>query len=213
MFFKYIQNSIDYKDGADLFLNRNIERELVSGVIRAYGAEFLLRKNKGRLNGWIAYTLSRAERKADDRFPEETINSGKYYPVNYDKLHDLAIVGNYDFTRRLSLGLNYVFYSGRPISYPVGSFGYDAFLIANFEIRNQERIPAYHRIDLSLSLEGNHKKNKKWESSWTFSIYNLLGRKNPYSIFFRARGYKAAQAYRLSVIGSAIPSITYHFKF
>ncbi len=213
LYYKYIQNSLDYKDGAELVLNRNLERELVEGVIRAYGAEFLIRKNKGRFNGWIAYTLSRAERKVESRFPEETINSGDYYPVNYDKLHDLAVVGNYDFTRRHSLSLNYVFYSGRPISYPVGSFGYEAFLIANFEVRNQERIPAYHRLDISFTMEGNHKKNKKWESSWTFSIYNLLSRENPYSIFFKARGYKVAQAYRLSVIGAAIPSITYNFKF
>jgi hypothetical protein len=213
LYYKFIQNSLDYKNGAELVLNRNLERELVNGVIRAYGAEFLLRKNKGRLNGWIAYTLSRAERKVKNKIPEETINSGNYYPVNYDKLHDLAMVINYDFTRRHSFSLNYVFYSGRPISYPTGSFGYEAFLIANFEVRNQERIPAYHRLDLSFSIAGNHRKDKKWESSWTFSIYNLMGRKNPYSIFFKARGYKAAQAYRLSVIGAAIPSITYNFKF
>jgi len=213
LYYKFIRNSLDYKDGAEIVLNRNLERELVGGVIRAYGAEFLVRKNKGRINGWIAYTLSRAERKVDNDFPEETINSGNYYPVNYDKLHDLAVVANYDFTRRHSFSLNYVFYSGRPISYPSGSFGYEAFLIPNFEVRNQERIPAYHRLDLSFSIAGNHKKNKKWESSWTFSVYNLLGRKNPYSIFFKARGYRAAQAYRLSVIGEAIPSITYNFKF
>ena len=213
LFYKFIDNSYDYKDGADLILNPNLERELIRGKIRAYGAEFLIRKNKGRLNGWIAYTLSRAERKVESQFREETINSGNYYPVNYDKLHDLAIVGNYDFTRRHSIGFNYVFYSGRPITYPAGSYGYSGFLIANFEMRNQERIPSYHRLDLSLTIEGNHKKDKKWHSSWTFSIYNLYGRKNPYSIFFKARGYKVAQAYRLSVIGAAIPSVTYNFKF
>ncbi len=213
LFYKHINNSYDYKDGANLILNRNLERELIEGKIRAYGAEWLVRKNKGRLNGWLAYTLSRAERKVDGRFPEETVNNGNYYPVNYDKLHDLAVVGNYDFTRRYSLGFNYVFYSGRPISYPVGSYGVDGFLIANFELRNQERIPPYHRLDVSLTIEGNHKKEKKWHSSWTFSIYNLYGRKNPYSIYFKARGFIMAQAYRLAVIGAAIPAVTYNFKF
>lgn len=212
-FYKYINNSIDYKDGADLVLNRNLETELLNGNIRAYGAELLIRKNKGRFNGWISYTLSKTENRVSGRFPVESINQGNYYPVNYDKLHDLAIVGNYDFTRRHSLGFNFVLYSGRPITYPVGSFGYAGFLIANFEYRNQERIPAYHRLDISFTIDGNHKKNKKWHGSWTFSVYNLYGRKNPYSIFFKARGFIVPQAFRLSVIGSMIPAVTYNFKF
>ncbi len=213
VFYKNIKNNIDYKDGAEIVLNPNLETELLNGTVQAYGAEFLIRRNKGRLNGWIAYTLSRAERTVKGNFPEETINSGNPYPVNYDKLHDLAVVGNYDFTRRHSLGFNFVLYSGRPITYPTGSYGISGFYLANFELRNQERIPVYHRLDLSLTIDGSHKKDKKWHGSWTFSIYNLYARKNPYSIFFKARGFKVAQAYRLSVIGTAIPSITYNFNF
>jgi len=212
-YYKRIQNNIDYKDGANLLLNQHLETELLSGKVMAYGAELLLRKTQGRFNGWLAYTLSRTQRKVDGRYPEERVNNGNFYPVNYDKLHDLAIVGNYDFTRRYSFGFNFVLYSGRPISYPVGSYGISGFLIANFEIRNQERTPVYHRLDLSLSIKGNYKKNKKWHGSWVFSIYNVYARKNPYSIFFKARGFKIAQAYRLSVIGTAIPSVTYQFNF
>jgi len=213
LYYKKIRNSVDYKDGANLTLNDDLEIDLINGDIQTIGAELLIRKNKGRLNGWIAYTLSNAQRRVIGRFPEETINNGKYYPVNYDKLHDLAVVGNYDFTKRYHFGISFIYYSGRPITYPTGSYGYLGFLIANFEKRNQKRIPAYHRLDLSLTIDGNHKKNKKWHGSWTFSVYNLYARKNPYSIFFKSKGYIVPQAYRLSVIGTAIPSITYNFKF
>jgi hypothetical protein len=212
-YYKKIRNSVDYKDGANLTLNDDLEIDLINGEVESMGAEILIRKNKGRLNGWIAYTLSNAQRKVAGRFPEETINMGKYYPVNYDKLHDLAVVGNYDFTQRYRLGFSFIYYSGRPITYPTGSYEYLGFLIANFEQRNQERIPAYHRLDLSFTIDGNHKKNKKWHGSWTFSVYNLYARKNPYSVFFKSKGYIVAQAYRLSVIGTAIPSITYNFRF
>ena len=212
-YYKKIRNSIDYKDGANLTLNEDLEIDLINGEITTLGAELLIRKNKGRLNGWIAYTLSNAERRVAGKFPEETINNGAFYPVNYDKLHDLAVVGNYDFTQRYRFGFSFIYYSGRPITYPTGSYGYLGFLIANFELRNQERIPAYHRLDLSFTINGNHKKNKKWHGSWTFSVYNLYARKNPYSVYFKAKGYIVAQAYRLSVIGTAVPSITYNFKF
>jgi hypothetical protein len=213
VFYKYIVNVIDYKDGADLVLNRNLETEILNGNLRSYGAEVLIRKNKGRFNGWISYTLSRTEARIDNPIKQEKINLGNYYPLNYDKLHDLAVVGNYNFTRRHSLGFNFVLYSGRPITYPVGSYGQSSFLIADFENRNNDRIPSYHRLDISFTRDGNHKKDKKWHGSWTFSVYNFYARKNPYSIFFKARGYMVAQAFRLSVIGTMIPSLTYNFRF
>ncbi|MFC2125788.1 carboxypeptidase-like regulatory domain-containing protein [Bacteroidota bacterium] len=212
-YFKKVQNSIDYKDGADLILNDHLETELVFGELETYGAELLIKKNKGRLTGWLGYTLSNGTMRTYNKIGEESINFGDPYPVNFDKLHDFSAVGNYQFTRRYSFGFAFVFNSGRPITYPVGSYGYNGMRVANFELRNQERVPAYHRLDISYTVEGNHKRDKKWHGSWTFSVYNLFGRKNAYSIYFKAKGRILPEAYKLAIIGIPVPSITYNFKF
>jgi hypothetical protein len=212
-YYKKVRNSIDYKDGADLILNDHLETELAFGELTTYGTELLIKRNKGRLTGWLGYTLSNATMRTYSNIGEESINFGDPYPVNFDKLHDFSIVGNYQFTRRYSFGFTFVLNTGRPISYPVGSYGYNGIRIANFEYRNQERVPSYHRLDISYTVEGNHKRNKKWHGSWTFAVYNLYGRKNPYSIFFKAKGRILPEAYKLSIIGMPVPSVTYNFKF
>ncbi|HTE32754.1 MAG TPA: TonB-dependent receptor, partial [Chryseolinea sp.] len=213
VFYKRMQNVVDYKDGAILLLNETLEADLLHGEGRSYGAEWMIEKKKGRLTGWIAYTLSRTERKIKGDYPEERINKGEYYPANYDKPHNLSITGSYQKTNRVSWGFNFVFASGRPITYPTSSYGYGGIRVVNFEYRNNERSPAYHRLDLSLEIKSKVKPGRKWNSAWVVSIYNVYARKNPYSIFFRSEYTVLAQSYRLAVIGTTVPSLSYTINF
>jgi len=213
VYYKDILNLVEYRDGATLLMNNQLEADLLSGTGRAYGAELMISKNIGRLTGWLAYTYSRTLRKVDSSFPEERVNRGEWYPSYFDKPHDLTMVGNYQFTRRVRLGFNFTFSTGRPITLPESTYRIRNFDIANYSDRNQYRIPPYHRLDLSLSVDGNLKKNKKWDSSWTFAIYNLYGRNNPYSVFFQSTGSGRFSAFRLAILGRPFPSITYNFKF
>jgi hypothetical protein len=174
----------------------------------------LLRKNSGKVTGWIGYTYSRAFRKVKGETEEETINNGEYYPSNFDKPNDLSIVMNYKFTRRLSASANFTYSTGRPITYPQSIYIIDGYAVSQYSERNQGRIPDYHRLDLSFTLDESLRKTQKWKGSWTLSIFNVYGRKNPYSIFFKPEhAGTIAQAYRLSVIGTIFPSLTYNFKF
>jgi hypothetical protein len=141
------------------------------------------------------------------------VNRGEWYPSYFDKPHDFTVIGNYQFTRRVRLGVNFTFSSGRPVTLPESTYRIGRFDIADYSDRNEYRIPPYHRLDVSFSVDGNLKKNKKWDSSWTFAIYNLYGRNNPYSIFFQNDQAGRLSAYRLAILGRPFPSITYNFKF
>lgn len=213
VYYKDIQNLLEYKDGAEILVNEQLETDLLSGTGRAYGVEVFLAKNLGRLTGWLSYTYSRTERRVEGFFPEERINQGEWYPANFDKPHDFTVVGNWQFTRRVRLGFNFTYSTGRPVSLPVGSYRVGGLSVAHFSDRNQYRIPDYHRLDLSFSIDGNLKKKKKWDSSWTFAIYNLYGRNNPYSVFFSNGTSGSVRAFQLSVLGRPFPSVTYNFKF
>ncbi|MEQ9438178.1 MAG: TonB-dependent receptor [Cyclobacteriaceae bacterium] len=213
VYYKDILNLVEYKDGATLLMNDRLEADLLSGTGRAYGVELYVAKNIGRLTGWLAYTYARTLRKVESTYLEEQVNQGSWYPSYYDKPHDLTVVGNYQFTRRVRLGVNFTFSSGRPITLPEGTYRVGNIDIANYSDRNQYRIPSYHRLDISFSVDGNLKKNKKWDSSWTFAIYNFYGRNNPYSIFFQSNQAARFSAYKLSILGRPFPSITYNFKF
>jgi hypothetical protein len=212
-YYKEIRNMLEYKDGADLFLNRAIETEVVEALGRNYGVEFLIRKNVGELTGWVGYTYSRAIRRVESEHPDETINDGKWYPSNFDKPHDISIVTNYKFNRRFSVSANFAYNTGRPITYPEEVYIIDGYTFVQFSERNQARIPDYHRLDISFTLDESLKQTKKWRGSWTLSFFNVYGRKNAYSVFFRPQ-YRGAQpqAFRLSVLGSIFPSLTYNFK-
>jgi hypothetical protein len=214
IYYKEIQDMVEYKDGADLFLNPFLETALLPAIGMAYGAELLVRKNYGNLTGWMGYTYSRSLRKVEGPTPTETINSGKYFPSNYDKPHDFTFVMNYKFTRRMSLSTNFTYNTGRPITYPDAVFIVDGYTVVQFTERNQGRIPDYHRLDISLTVDKSLKQTQRWKGSWNFAIYNLYGRKNPYSVFFKPT-FKGSlpQAYRLAVLGSIFPSISYNFKF
>lgn len=213
VYYKEIKNLVEYKNGAQLLMNEQLEADLLNGLGRAYGVELFIAKNIGRLTGWVAYTYARSLRRVESKFREERVNLGEFYPANFDKPHDLTVVGNYQFTRRVRMGMNFTYSSGRPITLPEGSYRVGGITIPNFSERNQYRIPPYHRLDLSFSIDGNLKKKKNWDSSWTFSIYNLYGRKNPYSIFFVNDMNEELSAYRLAILGRPFPSITYNFKF
>jgi hypothetical protein len=210
-YYKTMTNQIDYVDGADLLLNEDLEADLLYGKGRAYGVEFFAKKNTGRLNGWLSYTLSRTERQIDG------INYNKYYAAKYDKTHNLNAVAVYELTKRLNLSGNFVYGTGVATTFPNGRFEQDGLIVPinTDNARNNFRVPAYHRLDLSATLEGKKKPGRKYESSWTFSLYNLYSRRNAFSVYFRQNedNPQKTEAVRLSVFGSVIPSVTYNFKF
>lgn len=212
-FFKKMDNVVDYKDGGTLLLNDRLESDLLQGEGRSYGMEWMIEKKIGQLTGWLAYTFSRTERRVAGENPEETINKGKYFPSNYDKPHTINVTASYAQSKWVSFGLNFVYASGRPLTYPGSSYVYDNIKLANFEERNNERGPAYHRLDLSFEVKSKNKANRKWKGTWIFSVYNVYARKNAYSIFFRTKNLKVAQPNRLAVIGTAIPSLSYSITF
>jgi len=211
-YYKEMDNVLDFKTGADLLLNENVETEVLQGDGKAYGVEFLLRKNKGKLNGWLGYTYSRSLYRFDSEFSEERINDGEFFPSNFDKPHDVSLIANYKLTRRYSLSMNFVYQTGRPVTYPIGTFRFNNADFVAFSDRNEFRIPDFYRLDLGVNIEGNHKKNKLAHSFWTISVYNVLGRNNPYSVFFVTEDGEV-QALQSSIFAIPVPSITYNFKF
>ena len=211
-YYKTSNDILDYKVGAQLFLNETIETEILQGEGKSYGGEFLLKKTKGDLNGWLSYSYSRSFVKLAGDFNEEIVNGGEYFPSNFDKPHDFSMVANYKFTQRFSLSANFVYQTGRPITYPVGKYNYNGAEYVMYSDRNEFRIPDYYRLDLSFNIEGNHKIEKLAHSFWNISVYNVLGRNNPYSVFFVTEGGEV-KAYKTSIFSIPVPTITYNFKF
>jgi len=211
-YYKTADDILDFKTGAQLLLNDNIEQEVLQGQGQAYGLEFLVRKNSGKLNGWLGYTYSRSLIKFDSEFGEERINGGKYFPSNYDKPHDVSLVANWKFTRRYSASMNFSYQTGRPVTYPIGQYNFNNSEYVFYSNRNEFRIPDYYRLDLGINIEGNHKIKKFAHSFWNISVYNVLGRANPYSVFFVSEGGEV-KAFKSSIFAVPIPSITYNFKF
>ena len=219
VYYKKLQNLMEYKNGAVLVMNQHIESDIIRANGYAYGLELYLRKSAGRLNGWVSYTYSRTMRKTDNTFPEEVINKGKYYPSAYDRPHDLSTVLNYQISRRWRFSSNFVLTSGRPITLPEQKYTFEDRQVVYYSERNKYRIPPYHRMDVSITFDENLRKKRMWKGSWTFSVYNLYGRKNPYSVFYRkdasiqSADKNEYAIYKLSIIGVPVPSITYNFKF
>lgn len=158
-YYKQVENLVEYKDGANLFMNPNLEAELLNAKGEAYGVELFIKKKEGKLTGWLAYTYARTFRTVSGNSPE-TLNQGKQYPSNFDKPHDVSIVANYAFTRRLSLSANFTYSTGRPITYPQSVYLIDGYAVSQFTERNQARIPDYHRLDLSFTIEESLKRTK-----------------------------------------------------
>lgn len=213
-FYKKIKNRIDYIDGADLIANDAIEQVILNGEARAYGLEVLLRKNTGKLNGWISYTLSRAEQRTPGRTPEETgINNGEWYRSTYDKMHNLAVTSSYKYTEKWSFGAILAVQSGRPVTYPEGQYQYQGINVPVYGERNKNNLAAYHHLDISATYTPKPEKTKGWQSEWVFSIYNLYNRRNAASVTFTQNETSGInEAVRLSIFG-LIPSVTYNFKF
>ncbi|OBX26230.1 outer membrane receptor protein involved in Fe transport [Gelidibacter algens] len=213
-FYKDIKNRIDYIDGANLIANDAIEQVILNGKARAYGLEVLLRKNEGRLKGWIAYTLSKSEQQTPGRTALETgINNSQWYNTPYDKTHDISITSSYDLDDKWSFSSNFIFQTGQPTTFPNGQYQYNGITIPNYEPRNSSRLTSYHRLDLSVNYNPNPNSTKRWKGEWVFGVYNVYGRKNAASITFREnRDTGANEANRLALFG-IIPSVSYNFKF
>ncbi|MBL0745163.1 TonB-dependent receptor [Chryseolinea lacunae] len=211
-YYKTTKNALDFKGGAVLLLNKHIETDVVDSRGKAYGVEFMLKRSTGKLNGWFSYTYSRSFLQTVSPYAAEAVNKGDYYPSNYDKPHAVNFVGNYKFSRRFNFSLNMTYSTGRPITLPLAKYELGGSYRLYYSDRNQFRIPDYFRTDISINIEGNHKIRKLAHSSWTFAIYNLTGRANAYSVFFRSEQGKV-QGYKLSIFAQPIPTVTYNFKF
>ncbi|WP_205508597.1 TonB-dependent receptor [Longitalea arenae] len=212
VYYKKIKNYLDFKSGAQLLLNDHIETDVMSTRGKAYGVELLVRKQNGKLNGWISYTWSRILLRMNDSTAGEVINNGDYYPASYDKPHDITMVGNYRFSHRFSVSMNVTYSTGRPITLPIGRIFYANSWRALYADRNAYRIPDYFRTDLSMNIEGNHKVHQKTHNSWTVGIYNLTGRRNPYSVYYVSEN-GAINGYKLSIFGNAIPYVNFNIRF
>jgi hypothetical protein len=211
-YYKSLRDFVDYKSGATLVLNHHIETDIVNAVGKAYGVEVLLKKATGKVNGWISYTYSRSLVQVNAATTADMINGGRYYPSNFDKPHDVTLVGNYRFSRRFSTSLNFTYSTGRPITLPLAKYYVGSSARVFYSDRNAYRVPDYLRADFALNIEGNHKVKKLAHSSWTVGVYNLTGRRNPYSIYFKSENGQI-KGYQLSIFGQPIPTVTYNFKF
>ncbi len=205
-YYKNLQNQIDYRNGADLIFNDQYEGALTYGKGIAYGAEFYLKKTKGDFTGWISYTLSRSLRKFDE------INKGDFYPARQDRIHDIAIVGIYKLSNKLTVSANWIFYTGDAATFPSGKYTVENAQVPYYTERNGYRFPNYHRLDLGVTLQGKQRKN--FESSWNFSVFNAYGRQNAYSITFEQNKDNPAKTEAVqTALFRIIPSVTYNFKF
>ncbi|ETN94066.1 TonB-dependent receptor [Zhouia amylolytica] len=213
-YYKNVKNRIDYIDGSNLIGNNTIETEILNGKSRAYGIEILLKKNQGPLTGWIAYTLSKSEQQTPGGSAGGPgINNGQWYYTGYDRTHDISITTNYKLSDKWSFGTNFIFQTGRPVTYPNSQYQYEGLSIANYGLRNKNRLPSYHRVDISATYIPNRKPAKRWKGEWVFGIYNIYNRKNAASITFgQNRKNGANEATRTAIFG-IVPSVTYNFKF
>ena len=216
LYYKDFKSLVDYVDGADLFVNPLLEAELIEGKGRAYGLELQVEKKKGKLTGWISYTLARTERLVDG------VNNDEWFPSRFDQTHNFSTTAFYQLSKRWDISANFVLNTGTPTTFPTDRIEIQDYVIPHNsnESRNNVRIPAYHRLDLSATWYGKEKEGKRWNGDWVFSIYNVYNRRNPFSIFFRQNTIRPpvgqpiqTEAVKFSVIGSFIPAIAYNFTF
>jgi hypothetical protein len=210
-YYKNMQNQLDYIDNAQLFLNKNLEAELLQGNGRAYGFEFYVKKTRGKINGWISYTLARTERKIIG------ISNDQWFPSKFDRTHNLNVVASYEPNKRWNFGANFVFYSGTPATFPTSKLEIQGYTLPynSTGLRNNFRITPYHRLDLSATFFPKKNLKRRWQSNWVFAVYNAYNRRNAFAIYFKSDKTDPTQtsAIRYSVIGSFIPAVTYNFKF
>ncbi|MCH7411280.1 TonB-dependent receptor [Belliella sp. DSM 111904] len=211
VYYRTMKNLLDYRSGAVLLLNDQVEQDILNTEGKSYGFELMFKKNTGKLNGWVSYFYSRSLLRTAQDETAEIINNGDWYPNNFDQPHNLTFMGNYELSKRVNTSLSFTYNTGRPITLPVAKFEYAGSERIYFSERNAYRIPDYYRLDLSINIEGNHKVKKLAHSSWSLGVYNVLGRQNPFSVFFTPVN-GALQGYQLSIFARPIPFITYNFR-
>lgn len=211
-YYKWLHNLIDYKGGVVMTMNDMIEQDLIPAEGRAYGTELMLKKNKGKLKMTLNYTWSSVKLRSTGKFDSEIINRGEYYPANYDRPHNLSLQLNWLYSRRVNMSTNFVYSTGRPVTYPVTWYMHDGAMLIYYSDRNQYRLPDYIRWDVSMNIYSNLKARKLLRPSWNLSVYNVLGRENIYSSFFRIENGKL-QGYTISVFSRAIPTLSYRIDF
>lgn len=219
LYFKYLQNLIEYKNGAQLLMNSHLETALIPTQGYSTGIELSATKSMGRLTGYAGYVFSLTRQKNTSKFEEENLWGGDYYRSLYDRPHDLTAAITYNISRRWRFSANFVFISGRPVTLPEIKYVFAGEQLIYYSERNKYRMPPYHRADVSITFDENLRKRRMWKGSWTLSVYNLYGRNNPYSVYYKkslttaANDYRLFSLYKLSVIGIPVPSLTYNFKF
>jgi hypothetical protein len=211
IYYKDFQNQIDYIDNANIFFNTQLEGDLLSGDGRAYGLELYVKKNKGKLTGWVSYTIARTERQVNG------INRDEWYPTRFDRGHNLSIVSSYELSKKWSFSANFVFSSGTPATFPTNRYEIQGVVLPHNDkdARNNYRIPNYHRLDISATLTPRKNENRKFKGEWVFSVYNVYNRRNPFSIYFEQDEVdpRVTNAVRFSVIGNFVPAVSYNFNF
>jgi hypothetical protein len=211
LYHKWVSNVLEYRDGANFISSPHIETETLQGEQKAYGLEAMVRKNTGKLTGWVAYSFSRSIMQVGSPIPSERINQGVPYPSNYDRPHNVSLVTNYKLNRRLSVSGNLVYITGRPATYPISIYYVEGMQFIDYSARNSYRIPDYFRIDLSVNLEGNLKERKFLHSYWMLNVYNLTGRENAYSVYFQNE-QGLVSGYKLSIFGRPVVTLSWNFK-
>ena len=219
IYYKHLDNIIEYKEGARLLVNTNVEADLVNAEGYNYGIELYVTKNTGRLTGWVSYTYSKSVRRTTSPYNEDQVLGNKYFPSSFDKPHNLVLSSNYHLSRRWRFSATYMYNTGRPITLPELKYRTIGYELIYYSDRNKYRLPDYHRLDVALTFDGSLKLKQKWKGSWTLSIVNLYSRKNAYSLFYQSavpgasNNYKFFAEYKLYIIGKPFPTLTYNFTF
>jgi hypothetical protein len=211
VYFKRTYKYPEFRDGADFLANPNVETSVLQGDQKAYGLEFYIKRSNRRLEGWLSYALSRSLIRVNSDHPWNRINNGEIYPANYDIPHSVNMVLNYYLTRRFIASSVFTYQTGKPVTYPESTYYMNGMPFLDYSKRNAYRIPDYFRADVSITIEGNLKKNKLLHSSLILNLYNATGRKNPFSVFYKTENGKIS-SYKYSVIGVPIFTITWLFK-
>jgi hypothetical protein len=219
LYYKTLKNVIEYQNGAQILLNDHLETDLVNAKGYNYGVELYVKKKTGRLTGWASYTFSRSLRRTTSSLTSEQVNNNNYFPSNYDKPQNIVINSNYHISRRWRFSASFLYNTGRPVTLPEMKYNYGGYQLISYSERNKYRLPDYHRLDVSITLDESLRLKKKWKGSWTFSIVNVYGRKNAYSVYYQkvtpteSNDYRQYSLYKLYIIGRPLPTLTYNFSF
>ncbi len=219
LYYKKQSGLIEYRDGAKIILNPFLESDLVSATGENYGLELFVHKKTGRLAGWLSYTFSRALKQTHESFQSHQVNQNKVFPSSLDKPHNFLMNANYHISRRWRLNTTFTYSTGRPATYPEILYGFQGHEVIQYSERNKYRLPDYHRLDVSISYGENLRIHQRGKGSWTLSVVNVYGRKNPFSVFYEksvpheGNNFRRYSLYKLYIIGRPLPMISYSFSF